>query len=487
MNIINMTLKEMSAALQEKKLSSKELVSFYLDRIKKYDGDVQAFLHVNENAVKQAEEIDARRASGEALPALAGIPIALKDLIVTDDMPTTCSSRILKDFRAPYNATVTDLVKKEGMIVLGKLSMDEFAMGSSNETSYYKKTRNPWDLTRVPGGSSGGSAASVAAGLTPVALGSDTGGSIRQPASLCGVVGLKPTYGTVSRFGLIAFASSLDQIGTFSRTAEDGAMVLSAIAGHDPKDSTSAPVAKKDYTAELTGDIKGLKIGIPTEFFAEGLDPVVKERVEAGIAKLKELGCEPVEISMPHTDYAVSVYYIIATAEASSNLARFDGVKYGYRAESENLYDMYTATRSEGFGPEVKRRIMLGTYVLSAGYYDAYYIKAQKVRTLIKQDFEKAFEKVDAIICPTSPSTAFKFGEKSSNPLEMYLSDIYTISLNLYGGCGLSVPCGFDNSGLPVGMQILGKYFEEGKIMNIAHAFQQASGVSTDVPEGFKG
>lgn len=487
MSILNATLRELSSALQNKKISSKELTSFYLDRISKYDGDVKAYVHVNEKALEQASAIDEKRAKGEDLPLFAGIPLALKDLIVTDDMPTTCSSRILQNFRAPYNATVTELVKNQGMVVLGKLNMDEFAMGSSTETSYYRQTCNPWDLTRVPGGSSGGSAAAVAAGLAPVTLGSDTGGSIRQPASLCGVVGLKPTYGTVSRFGLIAFASSLDQIGPFSRHVADSADLLSVIAEHDPKDSTSAPMQKKNYAKELTGDLKGLKIGIPSEFFAEGLDPVVKERVEAAIAKLRELGCETVEISMPHTDYAVSVYYILATAEASSNLARFDGVKYGYRSEQNSLFDMYTSTRSEGFGAEVKRRIMLGTYVLSAGYYDAYYIKAQKVRTLIKQDFERAFEKVDAIISPTSPTTAFKFGEKSANPLEMYLSDIYTISLNLYGGCGLSVPCGFDGKGLPVGMQILGKHFEEGKILNIAHAYQQAAGGTNGLPEGFKG
>jgi aspartyl-tRNA(Asn)/glutamyl-tRNA(Gln) amidotransferase subunit A len=486
MDILQMNLKAMSEALAAKRLSATELTGFYMDRINKYDARLNAFLHVNEKALDQAKAIDERRTKGGALPALAGIPIALKDLIVTDDMPTTCSSKILEGFMAPYCATVVEKLRNEGMIVLGKLSMDEFAMGSSNETSYYKKTRNPWDLERVPGGSSGGSAAVTAARLAPVTLGSDTGGSIRQPASLCGVTGLKPTYGLVSRYGLVAFASSLDQIGPFSAHAEDSAALLSVISGHDPKDSTSANVASKDYSKDLTGNVKGMKIGIPTEFFAEGLDPQVKEQVQGGIKTLESLGCEVVEISMPHTEYAVAVYYIIATAEASSNLARFDGVKYGYSKESESLLDLYLDTRSEGFGDEVKRRIMLGTYVLSAGYYDAYYLKAQKVRTLIKRDFENAFEKVDAIIGPTSPSTAFKFGEKSADPIEMYLSDIYTISLNLYGGCGLSVPCGFDGKGLPVGMQILGKYFEEGKILNLAYAFEQARGGNEKLPREFK-
>lgn len=487
MNILNATLRELSTALQNKQISSKELTAFYLDRIAKYDGDVKSYVHVNEKALEQASAIDDKRAKGEELPLFAGIPLAFKDLIITDDMPTTCSSRILENFRAPFNSTVTDLVRKQGMIILGKLNMDEFAMGSSTETSYFKKTCNPWDLSRVPGGSSGGSAASVAAGLAPITLGSDTGGSIRQPASHCGIVGFKPTYGVVSRFGIVAYASSLDQVGTFTRHVSDSADMLSIIAEHDPKDSTSAPIAKRDFSKDLTGDVKGLRIGIPAEFFAEGLSPIVKERVETAIGKLKELGCEIVEISMPHTEYAVPVYYVLSTAEASSNLARFDGVRFGYRSDQSSLYDMYATSRSEGFGEEVKRRIILGTYVLSAGYYDAYYIKAQKVRTLIKQDFEKAFEKVDAIVSPTSPSTAFKFGEKSANPLEMYLSDINTISLNLYGGCGLSVPCGFDDKGLPVGMQILGKHFEEGKILNIAYAYQQATGGTIDLPEGFKG
>lgn len=487
MSILNMTIKEMGLALQEKKISSKELVSFYLDRINKYDDKVQAFLHVNENALKQAEEVDNKRAKGENLSLLAGIPIGLKDLIITSDMPTTCASRMLENFVAPFDATAVELLKKEDMILLGKLNMDEFAMGSSTETSYFKKTRNPWNLDYVPGGSSGGSAAAVAAGLVPVALGSDTGGSIRQPASHCGVVGFKPTYGTVSRFGVAAFASTLDQLGTLSRTSADSAAIFSAIAGHDPKDSTSAKIDKKDYSKDLGKSIKGLRFGVPKEFFEHGLNATVKENIQKAITELEKQGCEIVEISMPHTEYAVSVYYILATAEASSNLSRFDGVHYGFRAECDSLYDLYANTRSEGFGDEVKRRVMLGTYVLSAGYYDAYYVKAQRARALIMQDFEKAFEKVDAIVGPTCPTTAFKFGEKATDPLAMYLSDIFTISLNVYGGCGLSVPCGFDNKGLPLGLQVLGKHFDEGKILNIAETFQQISGFSNKIPNEFKG
>ncbi|WP_022851281.1 Asp-tRNA(Asn)/Glu-tRNA(Gln) amidotransferase subunit GatA [Limisalsivibrio acetivorans] len=487
MNIIQMNLNELADALKDIKLTAEEIVGAYLDRIKRYDEDVKAYIHINENALEEAKEWDRKRQAGEDVPRFAGIPVALKDLIVTDNMPTTCSSRILEGFNAPYSANVAELLRKSGMVFLGKLSMDEFAMGSSNETSYYKQTRNPWDLERVPGGSSGGSAAAVAARLAPVTLGSDTGGSIRQPASLCGVIGMKPTYGRVSRFGLVAFASSLDQIGPFSWNVSDAAEVLSIIGQHDEKDSTSAPVEGEDYASLMQGDVKGMKIGIPKEFFAEGLNEEVKQRVEEAIRKLEDLGCETVEISMPHNDYAVSVYYIIATAEASSNLARYDGVKYGFRKEADNLKDMYFSTRSEGFGEEVKRRIMLGTYVLSAGYYDAYYLKAQKVRTLIKKDYESAFEKVDAIICPTSPTTAFKFGEKSDDPLEMYLSDIYTISLNLYGGCGLSLPCGFDSKGLPVGFQILGGHFEEGKVLRLAKAYEDAVGGFGQIPGTFEG
>lgn len=485
MNILDMNIAELRAALEDKSLSSRELVSFYIDRINKFDPEIQAYISLNENALAEAEAVDAARAKGEKLGRLAGIPIGLKDLIITSTMPTTCSSKILEGFTAPYDATCVELLKKEGAIFLGKLSMDEFAMGSSNETSYYKKTKNPWDLERVPGGSSGGSAAAVAAGLAPVTLGSDTGGSIRQPASFCGVVGMKPTYGRVSRYGLVAFASSLDQIGPMTKNVEDCAEILSVIGQHDEMDSTSAPVDGKDYVSALTGNVKGMKIGIPKEYFAEGLEAETREKIQAAIDKLVELGCEPVEISMPHTDYAIATYYILATAEASSNLARFDGVKYGFRAEAESLDEMYLNTRSQGFGEEVKRRIMLGTYVLSAGYYDAYYIKAQKVRTLIKNDFLKAFEKVDAIVGPASPFTAFKAGEKSSDPMTMYLSDIYTISLNLFGGCGMSVPCGFDSKGLPVGLQLMGGHFEEEKLMNLAYAYQQATDFCGKFPEKY--
>jgi aspartyl-tRNA(Asn)/glutamyl-tRNA(Gln) amidotransferase subunit A len=478
MSFINLSLKALTAGLKNKEFSSRELVQFYLDRIEKYDGEVQAFNHVNENAIAQADAVDAKRAKGEALPEFAGVPIALKDLLITKGMPTTCSSKILESFKPPFNGTAVGLVEDAGFINLGKLSMDEFAMGSSNETSAYAKTRNPWDTDRVPGGSSGGSAAAVAAGFAPVTLGSDTGGSIRQPASLCGIIGMKPTYGRVSRFGLVAFASSLDQIGPMGKSAEDLASVLSIIGEHDPKDSTSAKIDKKDYNAELTGDVKGMKIGVPKEYFAEGLSADVKAAVDSAIKKYTDLGCEMVDISLPHTDYALATYYILATAEASSNLGRYDGVRFGRRAEAENLRDMYFKSRSEGFGDEVKRRIMLGTYVLSAGYYDAYYIKAQKVRTLIKQDFVEAFKTVDAIICPTSPTTAFKAGEKTSDPIQMYLSDIYTLSLNLFGGCGLSVPCGFGEDGMPIGVQLIGNYFEEGKILNLAHAFEQEVQIS---------
>ncbi|ADD69188.1 glutamyl-tRNA(Gln) amidotransferase, A subunit [Denitrovibrio acetiphilus DSM 12809] len=485
MSFLNKNLKELTDGLAGKDFSSKELVQFYLDRIKKYDSEIQAFNYINENALKQAEAIDAKRLKGETLPAYAGVPVALKDLLITKDMPTTCSSKFLEGFKPPFNGTAVSLLEEAGFINLGKLSMDEFAMGSSNENAAFKKTRNPWDTTKVPGGSSGGSAASVAAGLAPVTLGSDTGGSIRQPASLCGVVGMKPTYGRVSRFGLVAFASSLDQIGPMGKSAFDLASILSVIGKHDSKDSTSANVDQKDYTKDLTDDVRGMKIGIPKEYFAEGLAPDVKSAVADAIKKYTDLGCEMVDISLPHTDYALATYYIIATAEASSNLGRYDGVRFGRRAEADNLRDMYFNSRTEGFGEEVKRRIMLGTYVLSAGYYDAYYLKAQRVRTLIKQDFVEAFKTVDAIICPTSPTTAFKAGAKTEDPLQMYLSDIYTLSLNLFGGCGLSLPCGFDKDGMPIGVQLMGNYFEEGKILNLAHAFELATDISR-IPEKLK-
>lgn len=472
MEILHMNINELLQRLNSRDISSEELVKFYLERIEKYDTELNAFVTLNENALKEARELDKKRSMGMVLPAYAGIPIALKDNMITKGLNTTCSSKILEGFNPPYESTVSRLLKENGFIILGKLNMDEFAMGSSTETSYYKKTKNPWDLERVPGGSSGGAAAATAARLAPVTLGSDTGGSIRQPASLCGVCGLKPTYGRVSRYGLVAFASSLDQIGPFSRDIADSAHILSVIGKYDEGDSTSFDTPQKDYNALINTNLRGKKIGIPKEYFISGIEDDVLKRVEDAISVYRKLGAEIVEVSMPHTEYAVAVYYIIATAEASSNLARYDGVRFSYRENAEGLIDMYESTRSKGFGKEVKRRIMLGTYVLSAGYYDAYYLKAQKVRTLIKNNFEEAFNKVDIILTPTSPNTAFKFGEKMDDPVSMYLSDIFTISLNLFGGCGVSVPCGFDQKGLPVGFQLMGNYFEEDKIFSFAKAYQ---------------
>lgn len=472
MNILNMNINEISENLKNRKLSSEELVKFYLDRIEKYDSKIEAFMALSQSAIEEARNWDKKRANDENIPFYAGIPIALKDNMITKGLNTTCSSRILEGFNPPYDSTVSNLLKKNGFIVIGKLNMDEFAMGSSTETSYYKKTKNPWDFERVPGGSSGGAAAAMAAGFAPVTLGSDTGGSIRQPASLCGVCGLKPTYGRVSRYGLVAFASSLDQIGPFSRDITDSAHIMSIIGRYDERDSTSYNTPQKSYQNIMNTDLKGRKIGIPKEYFTSGIDGDVLNCIKDSIEVYKKLGAEIVEISMPHTEYAVAVYYIIATAEASSNLARYDGVRFAYRENAEGLIDTYESTRSKGFGKEVKRRIMLGTYVLSAGYYDAYYLKAQKVRTLIKNDFEEAFKKVDIILTPTSPNTAFKFGEKMNDPVSMYLSDIFTISLNLFGGCGVSVPCGFDKKGLPVGLQLLGNYFEEDKLFSFAKAYQ---------------
>jgi len=486
MDLLTLNINEVLELLESKKISAYELNKFYLDRIQKYDGQLNSFLALNENALNEARLIDEKRGKGENLPKYAGIPIALKDNIITKDLYTTCSSKILENFNPPYDSTVSSLLKENGFIILGKVNMDEFAMGSSTETSYYKKTKNPWGLERVPGGSSGGAAVCVATGLAPISLGSDTGGSIRQPAAFCGVCGFKPTYGLVSRFGLVAFASSLDQIGPFSRDIEDSAHLLNIIGRYDPKDSTSIKIEDKDYTKGIGNDIKGKKIGIPKEYFEGGIDTDVLKCVNDVIDFYKSQGAEIVEVSMPHTEYAVAVYYIIATAEASSNLARYDGVRYTFRSEADNLIDMYESTRSIGFGKEVKRRIMLGAYVLSAGYYDAYYLKAQKVRSLIKKDFIDAFEKVDVLLAPTSPHTAFKFGEKIDNPVSMYLTDIFTISLNLFGGCGVSVPCGFDKNGLPVGFQLLGNYFEEEKVINFAKIYQNNTNWNKMLPENFK-
>lgn len=485
MNLLNADLSTLKSYLEDGSISSKELVQFYIDRINKYDDKLNAFVSINENALKEAEEIDEQRNNGVDLPPMAGIPIALKDNMVTKGLRTTCSSRILDNFEPVYDGTVVKQLKHQGFIILGKLNMDEFAMGSSCEATYYGETKNPWDLERVPGGSSGGAAAAVSARLTPAALGSDTGGSIRQPAAFCGIAGFKPTYGRVSRFGLVAFASSLDQIGPMTRNVQDSIELMKIIGKHDENDSTSASRDQFESYDEELENLKGMKIGIPDEYFKEGLSPKVEEKVKDAINQLEALGADVVNIRMPHTDYAVAVYYILATAEASSNLARYDGVRYGYRAESDNLAEMYVKTRSEGFGDEVKRRIMLGTYVLSAGYYDAYYLKAQRVRTLIKNDFLNAFKEVDAIVAPTSPTTAFKLGEKVEDPLSMYLSDIYTLSLNLFGGCGVSVPCGFDDDNLPVGLQILGNYFEEAKILEIARCYQKSTKWHDTVPPKF--
>ena len=486
-DILNANILDLKNALEKKNISSKELIEYYLNRVEKHDPQINAFLTINENILNEARLIDEKRAKKEELPAFAGIPIAIKDNITTKKLPTTCASKILEGYNSPYDATVIRKLKDAGFLLLGKLNMDEFAMGSSCENSYYKTTKNPWNLTHVPGGSSGGSASAVAARLTPVALGSDTGGSIRQPASFCGVMGLKPTYGRVSRYGLVAFASSLDQIGPITTNALDGAIILSIIGKHDPLDSTSATAMDSDYTMALDGNIKGLKIGLPDEYFSGGLEKSVEEAINNSIEVFSDLGAKFIRVSMPHTEYAIPVYYIIATAEASSNLARYDGAKYGFRANSQTLEEMYKLTRSQGFGPEVKRRIMLGTYVLSAGYYEAYYLKAQKVRTLIKNDFEKAFKEVDVLLTPTSPFTAFKLGEKMDDPLQMYLCDVFTIPLNLFGGCGLSLPCGFDNKNLPIGLQIMGSYFNEDKVLKLAHVFQTLTDYHKKIPQNFIG
>jgi aspartyl-tRNA(Asn)/glutamyl-tRNA(Gln) amidotransferase subunit A len=457
-------------------VSSVELTQAHLDRIGALNDAVHAFLEVTaELALEQARAADARRANGEDGPVL-GLPLAIKDVLTTEGVPTTCGSKILEGFRPTYNATVVQKLFDAGAVMLGKTNTDEFAMGSSTENSAYGVTHNPWDLERVPGGSSGGSAAAVAAGMALGALGTDTGGSVRQPASFCGVVALKPTYGRVSRYGLIAFASSLDQVGTFGRSVSDAAQLLTLIGGHDPRDATSIPRDVPDYAADLGGDLKGMKIGVPKEYFIEGMQPEVEETVRAAIAMLGELGAEVHEVSLPHTPEALPVYYLIAPAEASANLARFDGVRYGPReAQSADMWQTYRDTRGQRFGAEVKRRIMLGAYALSAGYYDAYYLKAQKVRTLIRRDFESVFEEVDVIAAPTAPSTAFKIGEKVDDPLQMYLSDVFTLSVNLAGICGLAVPCGFDSEGLPIGMQLMGPAFGEQAILKAGHAYERAT------------
>ena len=471
------TIPDVRAALDSRKISARELVQEFYERIEQRNPELNAYLALSpERAYAQADRIDAAIASGDALPPLAGVPLAVKDVISTRGIPTTCGSRILEGYKPPYDATVVSRLERAGAIVLGKTNCDEFAMGSSNENSAYGPVRNPLAIDRVPGGSSGGSAAAVAAGLAVVALGSDTGGSIRQPGSFCGIPAMLPSYGRVSRYGLIAYASSLDRIGPLARTVRDAATVMSTIAGRDPLDSTSAAAPVPDYAAALRRPLAGVRIGIPEDYFAEGIDLEVRRKVEAGIQLLEKLGCRRVPIRMPNTDYAVAAYYIIATAEASSNLARYDGVRYGLRVPGATLIEMYQKTRGRGFGAEVKRRIVLGTYVLSAGYYDAYYLKGQKVRSLIARDFREAFEKVDAIITPTSPIPPFRLGERTSNPLQMYLADIYTVTGSLAGVPGISVPSGKTSEGLPVGLQIYGPGFGEERVLQLAHAFEQAGG-----------
>jgi len=478
------TIIQARADLQAKKYSAVELLNSVYSRIETVENKVNAYINLTrETAMAQAESADKKIAAGED-GALLGIPLAVKDLICVKDEPTTCASRILENFVAPYDATVTQKLKSAGAVIIGKTNMDEFAMGSSNENSFFNPTKNPWDLERVPGGSSGGSAAAVAAQECLASLGSDTGGSIRQPASFCGVTGLKPTYGRVSRFGLVAFASSLDQIGPMTKTAADAALLMNVIGGNDPRDSTSANVELPDFMPALDRDVRGMKMGIPKEYFTSGIDPEVEKSVQEAITTLESMGMEKVEISLPHTEYAVSCYYILACAEASSNLSRYDGVKYGFRSESqENLAEMYFNTREEGFGEEVKRRILLGTFVLSSGYYDAYYLKGQQVRTLIKKDYDEAYKKCDVIVAPNAPMPAFKLNEKTQDPLQMYLSDIYTISANLAGIPAISIPCGLTSNNLPVGLQLMAKHFDEETLLTVSHQYQQSTDHHTKFPE----
>ncbi|UCC62728.1 MAG: Asp-tRNA(Asn)/Glu-tRNA(Gln) amidotransferase subunit GatA [Anaerolineae bacterium] len=482
MKLHELTIHQAQTLLRRGEISSVALTEATIDRILAVDNQVKAYLTlIPELTLGQAREADKRRASGQDAPLL-GIPLAIKDVICVEGVPTTCGSRILESFLPPYNAAVVERLCDQGAVLLGKTNTDEFAMGSSTENSGFFATHNPWDLTRVPGGSSGGSAAAVAAGECLGALGSDTGGSVRQPAALCGVVGLKPTYGRVSRYGLVAFASSLDQIGPLTKDVTDAAILLGAISGHDRRDSTSMDVPVTDYTRMLVSDVRGVRVGVPCEYFPEGIQPQVEAAVRAAIGQLADLGAEIVDVSLPHTECALPVYYLIAPAEASANLARYDGVKYGYSHPAPaDVWDAYRTTRQHGFGAEVKRRIMLGTYALSAGYYDAYYLKAQQVRTLIKRDFEAAFKRCDVIAAPTSPTVAFRLGEKIDDPLQMYLSDVFTLSMNLAGICGLSQPCGFAG-GLPIGLQLIGPAFGEEKVLGVAYAYEQATDWHTRRP-----
>lgn len=477
MTLCDLTLEKAHAYLRQGEISSVDLTQAVLDRVAAIDEQVNAYLITTpEKALSAARQADARRRSGEET-SLLGIPIAIKDVIHVRGVPTTCGSRILENFVPPFSATVVQKLTAAGAVLLGKTNTDEFAMGSSTENSAFGTTRNPWSLERVPGGSSGGSAAAVTARMAFGALGSDTGGSVRQPASFCGIVGVKPSYGRVSRYGLVAFASSLDQIGPLARTVTDAAILLNAIAGYDPRDSTSLDALVPDYRAELQGmdRLDRLRVGVPREYFIAGMQPEVESAVRDAVDTLSQLGAEVVEISLPHTEYALPVYYLIAPAEASANLARYDGMRYGKRVPDRDLWDTYEQTRGRNFGPEVTRRIMLGTFALSTGYYDEYYLKAQKARTLIKQDYDAAFEQVDVIAAPTTPGTAFKIGEKVDDPLEMYLEDVFTLSMNLAGICGLSLPCGFDASGLPIGLQFMGPAFGEPTILRVAHAYEQAT------------
>jgi len=484
--MINASLKELAGALAGKQISSVELTQLFLDRIARFNPEINAYITVDaEKSLAQARAADALIAAGKA-GALTGIPIAQKDIFCAKGWRTTCGSKMLGNFTAPYNAHIVSQFDAAGAVNLGKTNMDEFAMGSSNETSYFGKVQNPWDRARVPGGSSGGSAAAVAARLAPAATGTDTGGSIRQPASLCGLSGLKPTYGVCSRYGMIAFASSLDQAGPMAKSAEDLALMMNVMAGFDERDSTSLQRDKEDYARDLNQPLKGLRIGLPREYFAEGLDAGVARVVQEAIDQYRKLGAETVEISLPNNALAIPVYYVLAPAEASSNLSRYDGVRYGHRAsEYGDLLDMYCKSRAEGFGAEVKRRIMIGTYVLSAGYYDAYYLKAQQIRRLIAQDFEQAFRRCDVIMGPAAPGTAFKAGEKTDDPVAMYLEDLYTIAVNLAGLPGMSIPAGFSN-GLPVGLQIIGNYFSEARMLGVGHQFQQVTDWHVQMPKGIE-
>ncbi len=481
MEIYELTVHEILEKLDKNEITKEEILASYQNRIEEKEKDVQAFITITDKEAKEALQKDEIKNTPSKL---AGIPIGIKDNICTRGVKTTCASKMLENFVSPYNATVTEKLNEAGLISLGKLNMDEFAMGGSTEHSYVKKTKNPWNLNKVPGGSSGGSAAAVAAGMVPWALGSDTGGSIRQPASFCGIVGLKPTYGLVSRYGLVAFASSLDQIGTLTKDVKDSALLLNVIAGHDEKDTTSVNKPKEDYVQALTNNVKGLKIGVPIEYFGEGINNEVKDSINQVIEKYRELGATVENCSLNVAEYALATYYIIACAEASSNLGRFDGIRYGYRTQDyQNLKDIYRNSRSEGFGAEVKRRIILGTYVLSSGYYDAYYKKAQQVRTLVKNEYAKNFEKYDIILTPTAPNVAFDIGSKVNNPLEMYMADLCTVPVNIAGLPGINVPCGLNKEGMPIGFQLIGKSFEEATILNAAYTYEQTTNFKTNKPQ----